>query len=410
MPTSFVAQRFAHFGQSIFAEYTALAIKHNAINLAQGFPDFDGPDLAKQAAIAAIQAGHAQYAPMAGVPPLRAVLAAEYTRRGFGAVDPDSDVTVTCGCSEALTCCFAGLLNPGDEVVLFEPAFDFYAAGAAWAGAVPRFVTLHAPADDRADFTFDPAELRRAITPRTRVLVLNTPHNPTGKVFTPEELALIAQLCIEHDLVCISDEVYEHLIYPASPDRPAPAHVSIATLPGMRERTITLSSLGKTFSLTGWKVGWAIAPPALSAAVRAAHQFNTFSGATPMQHGAAAILREPGEHTARLRTLYPENRDALARALRDAGLRPLRSDSGYFLMADHAALSARLGLQGDRAFCEFLTREVGVAAIPPSVFYGLSTQGRTLARFAYCKKAQTIAQACERIRTRLAPQLRPPGP
>ncbi len=387
-----VSSRFAHFGQSVFAEYTALATAHNAVNLSQGFPDFDGPTHIKAAAIEAINAGHAQYAPMTGVPPLRRAIADMWQRRGFGPVNPDTEVTVTCGCSEAITCVFAGLLDPGDEVVIFEPYFDYYAAGLAWSGATGRFVPLHAPKREGEPFTFDEGELRAAFTPRTRAIILNTPHNPTGKVFTREELQLIADLCLKHNVVCVSDEVYEHLIY-----EPTLPHIPISTLPGMRDLTITLSSMGKTFSLTGWKVGWSIAPAHLSSAVRAAHQFNAFSGCTPTQHGAVAAINSPGTYAAELCTLFARNRDVLGTALKHAGLTVHRSDSTYFLMADHAAVSRRLGLADDRAFCQYLTREIGVAAIPPSVFYDNKALGRPLARFAFCKKAETIDEACRRL-------------
>jgi L-glutamine---4-(methylsulfanyl)-2-oxobutanoate aminotransferase len=334
---------------------------------------------------------------MTGVPAVRQAIARQWERRGFCAVDADTEVTVTCGCSEAITCVFAGMLNPGDEVILFEPFFDFYAAGLAWSGARARYVTLHAPGEDGGAFWFDEAQLRSAFSAKTRAILLNSPHNPTGKVFTRSELGLIAKLCIEHDVVCISDEVYEHLTYDASLP-----HIPISTLPGMRERTITLSSLGKSFSLTGWKVGWSIAPARLSAGIRAAHQYNTFSGATPLQHAAAAALESADDgHQRHLREIFPRNRDMLSAALRRVGIVPMRSDSGYFLLADHTAASARLGLSGggreDRAFCEHLTQKVGVAAIPPSVFYDTKAIGRKLARFAYCKKPETIAAACERI-------------
>ncbi|MFO0857420.1 MAG: aminotransferase class I/II-fold pyridoxal phosphate-dependent enzyme [Phycisphaerales bacterium] len=403
-----VAKRFQSFGQSIFAEYTALAIKHNAINLSQGFPDFDGPKLAKDAAIAAINAGHSQYAPMTGVPVLRNAIADNWNKRGAFQIEADSWVTVTCGCSEAITCCFAGLLNPGDEVIIFEPYFDYYGAGLAWADARARYVTLHAPQQTGGAFWFDENELRAAFspmgasktTPKVRAIILNTPHNPTGKVFTRSELELIAKLCVEHDVVCISDEVYEHLTY-----EPSLPHLSIATFPGMKERTITLSSLGKSFSLTGWKVGWSIAPPELSACVRAAHQFNSFSGATPMQHAAAAMINaagiDGGETTRDLRKLFIRNRDVLSGALRRAGLDVYRSDSTYFLMADHSTVTKRLGLTGeksaDRLFCEFLTREIGVAAIPPSVFYEHKQFATPLVRFAFCKKSETIDEAVKRL-------------
>jgi N-succinyldiaminopimelate aminotransferase len=387
-----VAHRFAHFGQSVFAEYTALANAHGAINLSQGFPDFAGPRRAIEAGIEALRAGHVQYAPMTGLPVLRSAIVENFASRTGMRYDANDEVTVTCGCSEAIMCAYVGLLNPGDEIIIFQPFFDFYSAGAAFAGATPRFVTLRTPKTEREAFTFDPQELERAFTNKTRAIIINTPHNPTGKVFSRAELESIAGLCIRHNVTCISDEVYEHLIYTDEP------HVSIATLPGMRERTITLSSLGKSFSLTGWKVGWALAPAKLSACVRAAHQFNTFSGATPMQHAAATVLKECADHPRMLRELFVRNRDALCAALRDAGLTPLRSDSTYFVMADHTKVSARLGIAGDRAFCEYLTKRVGVAAIPPSVFYGQPELGKPLARFAYCKKAETIDEACRRLR------------
>jgi len=383
------ANRFLPFGSSIFAEMTRLALAHNAVNLSQGFPDFDGPDAAKNAAIAAITAGHNQYARMQGVPPLNEAIARQWSQRGHGDYDPHACVTVTSGCSEAIICTLMGLLNPGDEVVVFEPFFDFYTAGAAMAGAHPRFVALR---PDSSGFHFDEKELRRAFTTRTRAIIVNSPHNPTGKVFTRAELQLIADLCQQHNAVAITDEVYEHLTY-----NPALPHIPISTLPGMRERTITLSSIGKTFSLTGWKVGWAIADPPLTACIRACHQFNTFSTATPLQHGAAAVLANPGDTVERTRGLYLEMRDQLAAALTRAGLTVYPSDATYFLMADHTPVSTRLGLADDRAFCKHLIEQVGVAAIPPSVFYNNAELGKPLVRFAFCKKPETIAEAIRRL-------------
>ncbi len=366
---------------------TALANKHGAVNLAQGFPDFDGPAIAKAAATEAIAAGHAQYARMHGVPALNHAIARSWEARGFGTIDPDANITVTSGCSEGIVATMLGLLNSGDEVIIFEPYFDFYVTGAAMAGVVPRFVPLHAPAEGGA-FTFDERELRRAFTTRTRAIIVNTPHNPTGKVFTREELSLIASLCVKHNVVAITDEVYEHLTYEDSLP-----HIPLATLPGMADRTITLSSLGKTFSLTGWKVGWAIAPPHLSACVRAAHQFITFSSATPLQHGAAAVIADPGDSITQLRTLFVRNRDALSAALTNAGLRVFSSHATYFVMADHTPL----GYADDRAFCTHLATNVGVAALPPSVFYDDPEMGRPLVRFAFCKKAETIDEAIRRL-------------
>ena len=386
---SHIASRLRPFGSSIFAETTRRAVQHGAVNLAQGFPDFDGPQVAKQAAIAAIEAGHAQYARMIGIPPLNAAIAARWEADGKGRIDPEREVTVTSGCSEGIINALVGMLDPGDEVIVFEPFFDFYTAGSAMAGATCRFVALHPPREPGQDaFWFDPAELEAAFTPRTRALILNTPHNPTGKVFTLEELRLIADLCIRHDVVVISDEVYDRLIL--EPERP---HVSIATLEGMKDRVITLNSLGKTFSLTGWKIGWAIAPPPLTAAVRAAHQFMTFSSATPLQHGAAAIIADPGDTPARTAALLREHRDLLAAALTRAGLTVFPSHSTYFLIADHTPL--RLGSGAD--FITHLIERVGVAAISCTAFHHRAHLGEPLIRFAFCKRRETMDEAISRL-------------
>ncbi|MDX2132826.1 MAG: aminotransferase class I/II-fold pyridoxal phosphate-dependent enzyme [Planctomycetota bacterium] len=396
---SYVAQRFRPFGHSIFAEMTALAQAHHAVNLSQGFPDFDGPDIAKLAAIDAIRDGHAQYARMAGLPALNAAIARAWQRDGRPAIDPEQHVTVTSGCSEGIVASMLGLLNPGDEVILFEPFFDFYVTGAAMAGATVRPVMLHPPRDPRAPgaaFWFDEADLAAAFSPRTRAIIVNTPHNPTGKVYTRDELACIASLAAKHNVIVITDEVYEHLTFD-----PALPHVSLATLPGMWDRTLTLSSLGKTFSLTGWKVGWAIGPEPLTRAIRAAHQFITFCAPTPLQHGAVAALDGAPEYAACVRELFTANRDTLAAALSRCGLTVFPSHGTYFVMADHTPL----GFASDRAFCEHLTREVGVAAIPPSGFYLTPGAGRSLVRFAFCKRADTIAQAVRRLE-----RLRPSTP
>jgi aspartate/methionine/tyrosine aminotransferase len=280
--TAQVAQRVGAFGETIFTPITALAVKHSAINLGQGFPNFDGPDFVKEAAIAAMQAGHNQYAPMYGIPELRAAIADWFCDGTELSVDPDAEITVTSGCTEAIPATLLGLINPGEEVIVFEPYYDSYCASLSLCGGVPRFVTLRPP-----DFALDPDELRAAFGPKTRAIIVNTPHNPTGKVYDRAELELIASLCQEHDVLAITDEVYERLVFEGE-------HIRLASLPGMYERTVSLSSLGKTFSLTGWKVGWAVAPPPLTKGVRSAHQYLTFATATPMQHGAVAALRRTG--------------------------------------------------------------------------------------------------------------------
>ena len=292
-----LSRKLDGFGTTIFTEMTRLANEHGAINLSQGFPDFDGPEFAREAAVAAIRAGFGQYARMTGSPEIHRALSAKYRRDWGLEYAPDTELTVTSGATEAIFSAIQGVCDAGDEVVLFEPYYDSYKASVAMAGAVPRVVTLHAP-----DWTFDARELEAAFSPKTRVLLLNTPHNPTGKVFSRDELETLAGLCRRAGALCITDEVYEHLVYEGR-------HVPMATLPGMRERTITISSFGKTFSLTGWKIGWAAAPPDLTAAVRAAHQFVTFATATPLQHGAASALAAGPEYYAALIADYTARRD-----------------------------------------------------------------------------------------------------
>jgi len=392
-----IAQRFAPFGTTIFTEMTLLAQKHGAVNLAQGFPDFDGPEYIKAAAAGAIGSGgvgHNQYARMFGIPPLNQAVAGWWREATGVEIDPDAQVTVTSGCTEAIASAMLGLVNPGDEVILFEPYYDSYRAAVAMAGGVPRFVTLRA---GKAAFEFDPAELRSAFTDRTRIVLINTPHNPTGKVFSREELGLIADLCVKHDVIALTDEVYERLTYEHS--RP---HVRLATLPGMYDRTVTMSSLGKTFSLTGWKIGWAIASPELSRAVRTAHQFVTFATATPLQHGAAAALSRIGERERAVGELLEHfrwAREFLAISLSGLGVHVHSPDGAYFIMADWTrAGRVRPGqYPDDAAFCRALTAEAGVAAIPPSVFYEHREHGRPLARFAFCKRRETLEEGVRRL-------------
>ncbi len=378
-----MARRLEGFGTTIFTEMTRLAAEHGAVNLAQGFPDFDGPEFVKEAAVAAIRRGHGQYARMSGIPEVHAALAAKY-RRDYGLdYAADMELTVTSGATEAIFAAIQGTCEPGDEVVLFEPYYDSYRASVAMASAVPRFVTLRAPG-----WTFDPEELAQAFTPKTRAILLNTPHNPTGKVFSREDLELVSGLCRERDVLCITDEVYEHILYDGE-------HVPMATLPGMRERTITISSFGKTFSLTGWKIGWAAAPPALTAAVRAAHQFITFATATPLQHAAAAALAIGPDYYRDLAASYRRRRDYLVAELSGLGFRVDPPAGTYYICADFRPL----GFADDVAFCRYLIEEVGVAAIPPSAFYENTRYGKTYARFAFCKKEETLREAVRRLRS-----------
>lgn len=390
-----VSRALAPFGTTIFATISKLALEHQAVNLGQGFPDFEGPDFVKDAAARAIRDLPNQYAPMPGLPALRQAIARRFERNTGLATNPDTQVTVTAGCTEAIAATLLGLCNPGDEVVLFEPFYDSYRACVAMAGCVAKVVSLRpgGPAAQPGAFNFDPAALAAAFSPKTRAVLLNTPHNPTGKVFTRAELDQIAALCLQHDCVAIADEVYERLLF--EPDRLP--HISIASLPGMADRTVTLSSLGKTFSLTGWKIGWAIAPPELTAGLRAAHQFLTFAVATPLQHAAAEALSRESEYVWLLVADLARNRLALGTALADLGFGVSWPAGTYFICADHTAVSRRLGLEGDTAFCMHLIEKIGVAAIPPSVFYEHPDLGRPLVRFAFCKKAATIDEGVRRL-------------
>lgn len=383
-----VADRLATFGQTIFAEFTRLALENQAINLGQGFPDFDGPDFIKQAAIGAMQGGHDQYARTFGTPELVSAIGDHFSGRTGLEFDAEASITVTSGCTEAITATMLGLINPGDEVIVFEPYYDCYPAALSMAGAVPRFVTLRPP-----DFAVAEDELRSAFTPHTRAIIVNTPHNPSGHVYTREELDLIAKLCREYETIAITDEVYEHLVFQGE-------HVSLASLPGMWERTVTLSSLGKTFSLTGWKIGWAIAPPHLTAGVRAAHQFVTFATATPLQYGAAAALRARESYYEQFLAAYRGRRDFLVDGLARLGFEVYPPDGTYFVLADHTPF----GFDNDVAFCRHLVREVGVAAIPPSAFYHDPANGRSLVRFAFCKSSPMLREALERMSLRLRAQ------
>lgn len=376
-----IAQRLRPFGGTVFAEMTRLAKQFGAINLGQGAPDFDGPEFVKSAAHRAIDAGHAQYARMMGVQELNAAIAERCAREQGRPIDPESEVTVTCGCTEAIAAAMLGLVEPGDEVLAIEPFYDSYPAAVAMAGGRLRSVVLRAP-----HFALDLEALREAVGPATRFLLVNTPHNPTGRVFTDAESQGIAALCRERDLICISDEVYERLVFEGT-------HRPLASLPGMAERTITLSSLGKTYSLTGWKIGWAVAPAHLTAGVRAAHQFLTFAAATPLQHAAADALRCGGEYDRLFLQEYRRRRDLLVGGLRRAGFVVYPPQGTYFVLADHTPF----GFNDDRSFCRWLVETVGVAAIPPGSFYSRPQEGAKLVRFAFCKREETIAAAVERL-------------
>ncbi len=388
------AERVSRFGTTVFSEFSALAQKHGAVNLGQGFPDFDGPEEIKEAARRAIQDGVNQYAMGMGAKDLRQAIA-EHAQRFYGqTVNPDTMVTVTSGATEAILDVILGLVDPGEEVIAFEPFYDSYDANITFVGAKARYVPLRAPDATHAEWWLDWAELEAAFTPRTRLLILNTPHNPTGKVFTREELERIGQLCVKHDVKVLSDEVYEHIVF-------APArHVRPATLPVLADRTATVSSMGKSFSLTGWKIGWVIAPPPLRDAVQRAHQFVTFATASPLQVATAAALRLPDRYFQELAASYLARRDKLLEGLKEAGLPAHAPEGSYFILTD----ISHLGFPDDMAFCRHLVTQVGVAAIPPSVFYSPEhkTLGQGFARFAFCKTDGVLDEGARRLREGLA--------
>jgi N-succinyldiaminopimelate aminotransferase len=365
------------FGTTIFAEMSALAVATQSVNLGQGFPDTDGPAELLAAAADAIRAGHNQYPPGPGVPELRRAIAAHQKRCYELDYDPDAEVLVTAGATEAIAAAVLALAGPGDEVVLFEPYYDSYTACIALAGAHRRVVPL---ARDGGGWAFDPDALAVAITPRTKVLLLNSPHNPTGKVFDAAELRAVAEVAVAHDLIVVSDEVYEHLTFDSRP------HVPIATLPGMRERTVTIGSAGKTFSVTGWKIGWACAPPRLVGAVRTVKQFLTYVNGAPFQPALAQAL--DAESYRGMAAELQQRRDQLCGGLDRLGFDVVRPQATYFATVDVHSNAVE--------FCRELPRRAGVVAIPSSVFYD-SAAGDSLVRFAFCKQPHVLAEALRRL-------------
>jgi len=370
------------FGTTIFAEMSALAVETGSINLGQGFPDTDGPHEVLDAAVDAIRNGKNQYPPGPGIPELRDAIARHQQHWYSLEYDADTEVLVTAGATEAIAASLLSLCELGDEVVTFEPYYDSYAACIAMAGAQRRVVQLQPP-----DYSFDVDALAAAFSPRTRLVLLNSPHNPTGKVFSRAELEAVARLCVEHDVLAVTDEVYEHLVFDGE-------HVPLATLPGMRERTVTISSGGKTFSCTGWKVGWVCARPDLVSAVRTAKQFLTYVNAGPFQHGIAAGLDLPDSTFRSLAAELREKRDRLSRGLADAGLIVFASHGTYFVTTDIRSLGEHDGL----AFCRSLPERCGVVAVPNVVFYDDRSAGLPLVRFAFCKRLDVIDEAVARLK------------
>jgi aspartate/methionine/tyrosine aminotransferase len=389
------AQRLVGLTESVIREMTRLAEKHEALNLSQGFPDFDPPPRVLVAAAEALRGGYNQYAVTWGSARLRAALGDKYVRWYGMAMDPETDVTITCGVTEAIIAALLSVVDPGDRVVILEPAHENYLAGVLFAGGEPIWVPLPPP-----DFTLDEAQLRAAFAQQPRAIIINTPHNPTGRVFTREELGLIAKLCIEYDTIAITDEIYEHILYDGR------EHVPLATLPGMAERTITTSGLSKTYAATGWRVGWVIAPPALSNAVRTVHDFLTICAPTPLQEASAVALGLPDAYYAELAQAYTARRDRMMAILEDSGFRAAPPEGAYYVMADFSEVQADLaryarGLQGgqgdDVAFARWLTIERKVAVVPGSSFYHDPALGRKLVRFAFPKRLETLEEAGRRL-------------
>lgn len=376
------ARRVSAFADSVFGEVTKLAGLHGAVNLSQGSPDFEAPEAIKEAAKAAISRDRNQYAPPHGTKALVDAVAHDFTRRHGVPVNGDEQVTVCCGSTEAMMAVMLSCVDPGDEVIVFEPFYENYGPDAILAGATPRFVRLREP-----DWTFDPDELAHAFSKRTRAIVINSPNNPTGKVFSRAELQVIADLCQHWDVIAVSDEIYEHIVFDGR------SHVPIASLPGMAERTVTTSGLSKTFSVTGWRVGWAIAPASLTAGIRKLHDFLTVAAPTPFQEAGAVALALPDETYAALAAGYQAKRDLLLDILQRQGLTCYKPGGAYYLMAD----VARFGFEGDDAFARYLITEIGVATVPGSSFYSDPKTAPQTLRFCFSKKDETLHEAGRRL-------------
>ena len=379
----YIKNSMREFGETIFAEMSALAVKTGAINLGQGFPDTDGPQEIAELAITAIRDGHNQYPPGLGIKKLRDAIS-HHQMRFYGLeFDPETEVLVTAGATEAIAASLLAICEQGDEIITFEPYYDSYAASIALAGGVRRVVTLNTP-----EYTFSIDDLEKLINVKTKAILLNSPHNPTGKVFTHNELSQIANLCIEHDLVAICDEVYEHLVFEGE-------HIPLIQYPGMRDRTIQISSAGKTFSFTGWKIGWVCAQPALLDTVRTAKQFLTYVNGAPFQHAIAEALNLSDHYFDNFLEDMRAKRDCLSQGLEKAGLTTFTPQGTYFVTAD----IEKLGYEDGKQFCLDLPVQCGVVAVPNVVFYDNKDLGSTLIRFAFCKKLDVLEEAVERLQT-----------
>jgi aspartate/methionine/tyrosine aminotransferase len=383
----FLSDKVSHFTESVIREMTRQAALYGAVNLAQGFPDFAAPVEIKQAARAAIEADMNQYAITWGAKNLRNAIARQMSAWQGITVDPEKEITVCCGSTEAMISTLLAVCNAGDEVVIFEPFYENYGPDSVLSGARPQFVKLRPPTTHDGEWTFDEKELRAAFHRHTKAVILNTPNNPTGKVFTRPELELIRDLCLEFDVLAITDEIYEHILYDGT------KHISMASLDGMRERTVTINGMSKTYSVTGWRVGWAVGPEKITNAIRKVHDFLTVGAPAPLQEAGAAALSLPAEYYARLAEGYRVRRDHLIPALAAAGFRCFRPRGAYYVMTDISGF----GFNDDVSFVKYLVKDVGVAAVPGSSFYRDARDGARQVRFAFCKKLETLDAAAEKL-------------
>lgn len=377
-----LSEKAGQFTESVIREMTRLALAHSAVNLSQGFPDFAAPEEIKAAARDAITRDINQYAITWGAKSLRNAIAEKFQRTQGLTIDPEREITVCCGSTEAMMAAMMAIINPGDEVVVFEPFYENYGPDAILSGASPRFVRLRAP-----DWSFDADELVRAFSNKTKAIILNTPNNPTGKVFSRAEMETIRDLCVQHNAFLITDEIYEHMLYDGA------THISAATIEGLRERTIAINALSKTYSVTGWRVGWAIAPPEVTSAIRKVHDFLTVGAAAPLQEAGAIALRFPDSYYEQLAGDYLQRRNRLLGILGDAGFKCFKPRGAYYIMTDISAF----GFANDVDFARYLVKEIGVAAVPGSSFYHNPADGAQQLRFTFCKKESTFAEAEKRL-------------